>query len=580
MPIAIGMSIFLSAIDLPQTVFYSQKNFSVFSISIAILITAILFAIPYIHKSQYTAKEIIVFACLFIYLYDFEQPTSLWGLGSISLLVIYVMIRSTKKYNFTIIIIYGILTILWLNTYGYLQYMQWLPTHSELYTISGPYHNPAVLSAIIALLVGVAINILIYCPNAKQRTWIKYSLYFSIAYSLPLLALSTARSAWIACIVSILYGIYYKYNFIITPKVRFLYACIILFTIAIFTLCSYSIKPDSAKGRLLIWKISCKMIKDKPLSGFGKGGFAGNYLYYQADYMKSSATEKEKTLAGNTHLAFNEPLRITIEYGIVSTIVYLVFIITFLFFQSPENHIKTISRSVLAGIVSWGFFSYPNQAFPILLLGTLSIAYGLNDKKDKPHEISVFNLSPRIVSVSVCFIAVLTGIKLYDKWRAYSDMQSYLYYYKTKSINENTEIPEHIKQEMDKDYNFAYFCCLKSFRENNNTTFLESFQYLRNHFPTPAIWVMYGDYNKEQGYYKVAETAYQLASNMVPTLQIPRSRLAILYKDIGKDKKALEIVNQILTEKVKVYSFDTFTLHRKLKNMFKEQLNNDLNITY
>ena len=60
------------------------------------------------------------------------------------------------------------------------------------------------------------------------------------------------------------------------------------------------------------------MIKDAPLTGFGKGGFAANYLYYQAEYMKSSASAEERKLAGDTHLAFNEPLRITVEHGAVS----------------------------------------------------------------------------------------------------------------------------------------------------------------------------------------------------------------------------------------------------------------------
>lgn len=74
------------------------------------------------------------------------------------------------------------------------------------------------------------------------------------------------------------------------------------------------------------------MIHDKPLTGFGKGGFAANYLYYQADYMKSFASPEERRLAGSTHLAFNESLRITVEYGLIGLIIYSSFIIWILFY--------------------------------------------------------------------------------------------------------------------------------------------------------------------------------------------------------------------------------------------------------
>lgn len=40
----------------------------------------------------------------------------------------------------------------------------------------------------------------------------------------------------------------------------------------------YTLKPISADGRLLIWKVGYGMIKDKPATGFGKGGFEANAI--------------------------------------------------------------------------------------------------------------------------------------------------------------------------------------------------------------------------------------------------------------------------------------------------------------
>lgn len=74
---------------------------------------------------------------------------------------------------------------------------------------------------------------------------------------------------------------------------------------------------------------------------------------------------------------------------------------------------------------------------------------------------------------------------------------------------------------------------------------------------------------KEHKMYKKAESAYKLASYMVPSLQIPQSKLAYLYKEMGRDEEAVKIAKKILSEKVKIYSFRTYILHRQLRDSFK-----------
>ena len=59
---------------------------------------------------------------------------------------------------------------------------------------------------------------------------------------------------------------------------------------------------------------------------------------------------------------------------------------------------------------------------------------------------------------------------------------------------------------------------------------------------------------------------------MVPTLQTPRAKLAFLYNEIGRKEEAVAIAHELLTEKVKVYDFTTFYLHRNLKKIFEDEL--------
>jgi O-antigen ligase len=46
----------------------------------------------------------------------------------------------------------------------------------------------------------------------------------------------------------------------------------------------YSLKKDSADGRILIWQSTWNMVLDKPVAGHGYGAFNEKYMLYQADY--------------------------------------------------------------------------------------------------------------------------------------------------------------------------------------------------------------------------------------------------------------------------------------------------------
>lgn len=112
--------------------------------------------------------------------------------------------------------------------------------------------------------------------------------------AIPILIYTESRTAWFALIMSVILPyatrqIWGKYS--IRKSVGgngsnyFSSGLLIAF---------YTLKPISADGRLLIWKVGYGMIKDKPATGFGKGGFEANYLYYQAKYLLTeNATEKK-----------------------------------------------------------------------------------------------------------------------------------------------------------------------------------------------------------------------------------------------------------------------------------------------
>lgn len=561
----------LSTMGIPQEVFGHPKNFAVFIVSAIVLLIALLFTIASKKIPANMRENTICFVFLFFYFIDFKHPSSLWGLGALYLLLLFVIIRSIKKAHYIVLLICCAYAALWLAGWGYLQYMEWIPSNSSYFVVTGPYHNSAILAAMVALLLGVIINAIIsFYTSFKRKPWFLGSLCVVVLFCIPILILSAARAAYIALMTSVAYGLYFKI-FIRRPRVKQLFGILtVLLMISMAIAALYVLKPESAKGRLLIWKVSYQMIQDKPLFGFGKGGFAANYLYYQAAYMKSLASPEEKLLAGNTHLSFNEPLRVAVEHGLLGAGVYVAFTIWLLFFRPTQNKINIISRSLLAGITAWSLFAYPNQTFPILLLWTLGIAYGIDLNAYSHYTSPAIRRNSIILSVTICCIALIAGERLYRKWNAYSELQTYLDTYKEKIFSRQITFPTEISKEMTDDFNFIYIRCRKERIAKLDTTFLHSIHFLKSHFPTPNLWMMEGDYWKEKGKWKEAEAAYQLANDMVPSLQKPRGKLAILYKEMGRHEEAMAIVREILTEKVKVYGFETFLLHRELKRIFED----------
>jgi tetratricopeptide (TPR) repeat protein len=88
-------------------------------------------------------------------------------------------------------------------------------------------------------------------------------------------------------------------NVQITPK--WYWTLIILLSVSCVLALSglYSLKKNSADGHLLIWKCSLKMIKDKPVQGFGQDGFKTHYMNYQVKYFEEHPDSKQAMLADN-----------------------------------------------------------------------------------------------------------------------------------------------------------------------------------------------------------------------------------------------------------------------------------------
>jgi tetratricopeptide (TPR) repeat protein len=137
-------------------------------------------------------------------------------------------------------------------------------------------------------------------------------------------------------------------------------------TVAERALSTFDMEDTSINRRLMIYKITLDMIKDKPLLGAGIGSFKYNFLDYQAQYIKENPSYiKNARKAAEEH---NEYLQIFSETGLIGLLSFLsIFIIFFFnvsnfFINEKSNKNKLVLLGLILGIICFlidSLFTFP-----------------------------------------------------------------------------------------------------------------------------------------------------------------------------------------------------------------------------
>lgn len=334
--------------------------------------------------------------------------------------------------------------------------------------------------------------------NRNAQKWYDKAIMIlsSISCVLCIIVLpaSMSRAAWLALgVVALVWG--FKElrlaDWIRKHKARAVIASVLVIIVIIGV---FFLKKDSAIGRLHIWHMELRAIAEEPLTGHGKGSVLGVYGDTQAKYF----AEKERPeiitkVAGCPEYAFNEYLKIGVEYGIPSmlgVIVVLIIVIALLLkFHSPFAY-GFIAFSVFA------FFSYPLEAIHI------------KSEAEKEWE-SVRYLS----SMELYEDAAEELAPLYDDLK---DNYRFIY-----------------------DYGYALHKC-KRYQESTKIL-MEGAKISSD----PMFYNIIGKNYEAMGAYDLAEGAYMHAHYMVPSRIYPLSLLMNLKIKTGDIHYAIEIGEKI-----------------------------------
>lgn len=240
----------------------------------------------------------------------------------------------------------------------------------SMYALTGSFFNPGPYSGYLAMILPVCLYQWLVCGRRGGRV-VSGGVMLLILCVLPA---GMSRSAWLAAGVSCL--CVYAWHMDWTDKFRLLWqqqrqrvVMVVVGGFCVLLLAGYLLfvlKPDSARGRLFMWKITCRAIAEKPLTGYGIHNFAAAYGNAQETYFAAGDYEPwEERVAGSPEYAFNEYLQAAVELGIPLAVCLLVVVVLCLY-RGVRKGRYGICGAILS-LMIFSFSSYPLQ-LPIFIV--------------------------------------------------------------------------------------------------------------------------------------------------------------------------------------------------------------------
>ena len=187
------------------------------------------------------------------------------------------------------------------------------------FKMTGSFENPGPFGGFIAIMFAILGSYVLLNRNIDK--WYEKVLVIlsmiSCVLCIIVLPASMSRAAWLALgVAALVFGLM---ELSLADWLRKHKRCAIIASVLVMMVMTgvFFLKKDSAIGRLHIWNIELRSIANKPWTGHGKGSVLGVYGDMQAEYFaEKNRPEIIKKVAGCPEYAFNEYLKVGVEYGI------------------------------------------------------------------------------------------------------------------------------------------------------------------------------------------------------------------------------------------------------------------------
>lgn len=465
-----------------------------------------------------------------------------------------------------------LLTGLFQGVYGLLQLYNLDPFQKVSYfKVTGTFVNPDHFAGFIASVVPFSLGVYFFInPDTRIKQFVKYTALGNVVTGVLILPATYIRGGWLAVGVGVLFILFYRYRVYMTLNTGFRRVSVTVLTIVLSVVIVaglYSLKPDSAYGRVLIWKITMEMIKDKPVFGAGFNRYKVDYNNYQAAFFAAEQRDDyKKWVAGNVHHAHNEYMQILAEKGIFGFALFIGILAFALwgYIKSakppPDGSNRSTTEILRIGAVASlisisiiALFAFPFHIVPtyVIFFYFLSILSASIVLK----SYTSIKLTRKQIGVLVLILIPLSSIFVlhaHNQYKTYKDWQSAFYTTLNFSISEDKYSGLYPQLESNGKFLFNYGAMLTlAGRYEDALPLLEE---SKKRFTNPNLYIALAECYENTGIYKNAERYYRHAAYMIPHRMYPFYRLALFYFDNGNKQRADEIAHKIISMDEKVPS--------------------------
>ena len=423
--------------------------------------------------------------------------------------------------------------------YATLQVIGIIPSLNLYFSLTGSFCNPVYLSMFFSLCIPVGLFFTLYSSGIARLGWAGTSFVM-----LLFLFATGSRTGLIALACSIaIISIENKLLRKLLLRRRIVIGAALIIFILGFLL--YYYKPDSVKGRFLIWDITLNMISDKPLFGWGRNGFEANYMLYQAQYFFKNPTSDYLMLADNTNNPYNEFLFFTVEYGIIATIL-LILLIVYIFYNIVRNmnKYKSVFLSLFTTTLIWSLFSYPLKAPFVWIVLTYIVICAF-------HNQLTFKLARYIsLFLLLCCINVFVFFTYinYAKLKWLFIQESSLAGRTKKMIPQYKVLINKLGKNGDFLYNYGAELNYIGNYEESNQILAKCSRISNDYF----VQMLIADNYRHMGLQDKAINSCKIAGWMIPSRFLPLYYEMQIYDEMGNIYLAYQTAEQIVNKTVKV----------------------------
>lgn len=419
-----------------------------------------------------------------------------------------------------------------------------------------------LLAAQLSLLAGILCGYY-QQPGKKWPVWLRILIMSGFAAMLLLLLWTNGRAGWVGLGLAISLVLYSRHRGL--RKRKWLFTglfCLLLAAIA------FLYKPGSSAGRLLIYKVSVSMLKDDNwLWGVGEGQFKVQYNQYQSRYFSThNINSREAMLAANTIYAFNEPMQVLIENGIIGLLL-LGALVFFLVLQIKKiitvasDPVAVAAAAMLGCLGISALVFYPFHVMPIVIIAIVCLAL-------LPNEIPTYYQGRQFKTGTKCgmtLLAMFLVVYFIAEIQFYNQVDKAAILARAGFKNKALAVYKSLSEGYIKEGHTLFLYGQELYYANRLPEAESILIKAGKYYSSNELYALLGTVYAEQGLPKKAGIAYKKAVTMVP--QKMKSRFNLLQFYIGqKDTANVRYWGEsILAMPVKVPSAAADNMRRQVR---------------